>query len=1016
MQSQINRINAYLAILNENRTAPIREVTDILWTPAEYKIGNALPDRSEMKPFDVNSDRWGNGTDTHAWFCFDVDVPASDEDREVFLQMQTLHTDHQSVWDPSNPQFLVYVDGELTHGLDRNHSRHYFKAPGKHTVYLYAYTGDRTLTATLRAKLYWRNVWVEKLYYDIRVPMESLNHLQPHEYAYPNILKHLTAAVTMLDLYRVPSEAFLTSVNAASDYMDNTFYGEFCSPAKEDEPVVVGIGHTHIDCAWLWTLKQTREKVQRSFSTVVSLMERYPEYLFMSSQAFLYQNLKEEQPALYARIGELIREGRWECEGAMWVEADCNLSGGEALIRQVLYGKRFFQQEFGVDNRVLWLPDVFGYSAALPQILRKSGVDWFVTSKISWNDTNKLPVDTFLWKGIDGTGIPSFFLTAQNKSRGGSPARTTTYVAHTTPAMVAGTYDRYQQKDLNNETLLTFGWGDGGGGPTEEHLEMARRLSKGIPGTPTLKIDFAGNMLSRLEKKIKDNPRLPIWQGELYLEFHRGTYTSQAKNKKNNRQSEYLYLNTEWLCSLQKHFLKAAFPKDALHRGWEMLLTNQFHDIIPGSSIRQVYEQCDIDYETIRSIASPHLSSAAEELAGALDQRLGYVVYNPNPTVGKGTVRMNGVATYVEGIPAKGYACVEGGVATNHVKLSNTVCENDFFRLAFNEAMQITSIYDKRNRREVLRHGGLGNELRIYADRPHTFDAWELTDYTLEQYQSLTDVQSVTEVQDGVRAGLRITRRFLDSTLIQTVWLYDCIDRIDFDLDVDWKEHHEAIKVAFDVDINASRATYDIQYGWVERPTHKNTSWERAQFEVCGHKFADFSEGGYGVALFNDCKYGYDIHGSLMTLTLLRSPTYPDPEADIGRMTCTYSLYPHKGAADMPTLYTHAYAINNPMIACPTTGAESRIPTRFETVCSDSDSILCETVKEAEDSTAHLFRFYECNNTRQVATLRFGFPVAKVTLCDMQEKPIRELTVTDNAVELEFGAFEIHSLLVEDAD
>ncbi len=1013
MQSQLRKVKHYLKLLDQNRWQKLEKITDVQFAPSEYKSAEERPDPASFVPFDTENGRWGLGYDKHAWFRFSVEIPVASENEEYLLRV---YTDRGTTgWNSNNPQFIAYVDDRIAQGLDTFHHELFFREAGKHEVLLYAYTGAQPCSPTLELELCRRDLLVEKLYWDIKIPLDTMELVDKHGYEYANILKHLHRAVSLLDLYELPSEAFTASVKEAGDYMDREFYGKFCSPAREGEPVVVGIGHTHIDCAWYWTLKQTREKVQRSFSTVATLMEKYPEYRFMSSQALLYQNLKEEEPQLYERIKQLIREGKWECEGAMWVEADCNLTSGESLVRQVLYGKRFFKQEFGVENRVLWLPDVFGYSAALPQILKKSGVEWFVTSKISWNDTNKMPYDTFLWKGIDGTGINTYFLTAQTKRLGEEPRCNTTYVAHNTAAMMAGTYERYQQKELNNETLITYGYGDGGGGPTREEFEMARRLSHGIPGLPTFKHDFAGNFLSRLEKKIENNPRLPIWQGELYLEFHRGTYTSHVDNKKNNRRSEFLYLNTELLCSMQKLFFGSKFPKEELHRGWELILTNQFHDIIPGSSIKEVYEQCERDYATIRELAAPQMDAAKTAIAAQIDKKHSYVVFNPNPTVGNGTVRLGDLCAYVENVPAKGYLATNALKTDNQIKLSKTECENRFFKLVFDEHMNLTSIYDKRNRREVLRTGAIGNELRVYADHPDTYDAWEWVDYTLESHRVISDVQSVEELQDGARAGLRILRRHGGSTVAQTVWLYDDIDRIDFDVDADWHESHQALKVAFDVNVNASRATYDVQYGSVERPTHKNTSWDKAKYEVCGQKFADFSEGGYGVTLLNDCKYGHDIHGTTMMLSLLRSPSYPNGvggPVDQGRMTCTYSIYPHKGAADLPTVYNHAYALNNPMTVLEATGSADTLPTSFAMTSANCENVLCETVKEAEDSTAHIFRYYECSNTSTHATLQFGFDVESAVLCNMSEEPIRVLDVKNNSVELDFGAFEIHTLAV----
>ncbi|MBQ8213883.1 MAG: alpha-mannosidase [Clostridia bacterium] len=1009
-QSMYRKVTSYLTALKKKARRPLGMIESIGILPCDYKTSNDLPDASLFMPYQKEQ-LWGCGVDTHSWFL--LHTPAHKElgDKQLLLQV---YTDHNG-WDPNNPQFLVYVDGEMLQGLDTNHREILLDPKHTHEIYLYAYTGAQVKQSHFYAELFAFDNLVEKLYYDIKVPYDSLSHLEIYSNEYQNILAHLDSALNKLEMLEYESETpnFMTSIQEASKYMDEVFYGEFCGQLPH-APKTICIGHTHIDCAWLWTLKQTREKVQRSFSSVVELMSRYPEYRFMSSQALLYQYLKEEAPKLYERVKQLIRDGRWECEGGMWVEADCNLPSGESLVRQVLYGKRFFKEEFDVENRVLWLPDVFGYSAALPQILRKSGIEWFVTSKISWNDCNKMPYDTFDWQGIDGSRIHSYFMTAQDKVLHKEPKNVTYYVAHTTPAMVAGTIERYQQKNLNNEALLTFGFGDGGGGPTVEHLEMQRRLSYGIPGTPKTEIDFAGNFLSRLSKKIENNPRLPIWRGELYLEFHRGTYTSVFKNKKNNRMSEFLYQNSEWASTIAKLLCNQPFPKTELHRGWKMILTNQFHDIIPGSSIGPVYDQCDIDYCIIKEIGEKCLTNAKKAISDGISKDCGYVIFNPNGTVGNGLIDLDGTCAYVENIPTKGYACVKSPKTENSILIGKNTLENTYFRLHFDEDMLLTSIYDKRSDREVLANGARGNELRIYADYPDRFDAWEWQEFSSEgPYRVLTDVQSCTPVQNGVRAGFCVFRRHMESTVKQTIWLYDDIDRIDFETDVDWHQNHQMLKAAFPVDINSDRATFEIQYGSIERPTHKNTSWDAMKFETCAHKFVDFSEGGYGVSLLNDCKYGHDIHGNEMVISLIKSPTYPDPNADQGHMSCTYSLVPHAGAVDLARISSMAYALNNPMQVMPANGKRSVLPERFSVIESNKPNIICEVVKESEDGEDTILRLYENSNTKTKATLSFGFHVASVSLCDLIEKEIQEILLEGSQITLEFGPFEIHTLKIK---
>ncbi|MBQ8338969.1 MAG: alpha-mannosidase [Clostridia bacterium] len=1002
MKNKLRKIKRYLRLLEKSLEANATPVSDIFTCPTGYKTDNSLPDLAGMTPY-TQGDFWGSGWDTHAWFRFTVTPTAENS----FLRVET---ERKKGWDADNPQFLLYIDGKIAQGLDINHRDHPLETGKTVDVALYAYTGPKVERAQLFVDVVVHSPAIEGLYYDIRYPAEMLEYLDAESAEYAAIVDYLWQAVSMLDLYEMGSADFLASTERARDYLAREFYGNYCQPQRA---VTVGIGHTHIDCAWKWTLRQTREKVQRSFSTVLELMRRYPEYKFMSSQAFLYQNLKEEAPELYREVAERIKEGRWECEGAMWVEADCNLSSGESLVRQVLYGKNFFLDEFGVENRVLWLPDVFGYSAAMPQILRKSGVDWFVTSKISWNDTNRMPYDTFRWRGIDGTEINTQFITAQD-TKGGPSERYCTYVGNTGAKMVAGTHKRYTQKHLHNEALLTFGYGDGGGGPTPTHLELAARGAKGIPGGPMLKIDFAGDYLKRLEKSMEKRRDIPTWQGELYLEFHRGTYTTMARNKRSNRQSEFLYQDAELLAITAGALWGEVFPQAVLHHGWEMILTNQFHDIIPGSSIKEVYDQSDIDYAEIKAIGDGIVTDLQKKVANGIEKRRGYVVFNPHSFTTEGLVRIGGKVVRTKGkIPSKGYLVTNDFIAENRVRLAGHTVETDLLRVSFDEHWQIASVFDKVVGREVLQSGAVGNELRAYADHPDTFDAWEWQAYSAEEYRVITDVTRADWVEDGVRSGLQIVRPFMHSTITQTVWFYDDTTRIDFETVADWHNRHQMLKVAFPVDINADKATYEIQFGTVERPTHKNTSWDAARFEVCAHKYADLSEGGYGVALLNDCKYGHDIHDGVMQLSLLRSPTDPNPEADQGEIPVTYSLMPHQGCLSDTDVVRDAYYLNYPMTALPATGLQDVLPPSFSALSVDAANVICETVKKAEKEDATILRLYECQNKRTTATLTLGIPAREVWLTDMMERKLQPLPVENGRVTLPFRGFEIHTLKVK---
>lgn len=996
---EYRKIKAYFDILKGQMWKNFRNIEDIGICYCGYKDSNTPPSLDKFVP--LSEDRvWGGEAHCHAWFHFTVGKTGVND-------WLTVETEHDG-WNVFNPQFILYTDGVLRQGLDTNHREHYLGESEGTDVYIYAYIGSQPTHAKLIVGLKELDSDVSGLYYDIYYPMGLLECLDVEGHEYSQILTHLYRAVGLLEMNDVYSDEFRSSVIKARTYLAETLYNnEVCPPLDAGVSIM---GSTHIDCAWKWTFQQTREKVQRSFGTAKELMKLYPEYRFLSSQALLYKYLKEEAPQLYDEVKSLIKEGKWECEGSMWVEADCNLTSGESLIRQVLYAKNFFKKEFGLENRILWLPDVFGYSAALPQILRKSGVDWFVTSKISWNDVDRMPYDTFRWKGIDGSEINTYFITTQSVT--GEPTLNfTTYNGNTRSEQMLGTYKRYSQKNLSNEVMSPYGWGDGGGGPTVEWIELARRGAKGVPGCPKVKHEFVSDFLHRLGEKVDNNPETPVWSGELYLEFHRGTYTTIAKNKKNNRYCEFLYADAELMSVLAKELFGTSFPKEKLHKGWEEILSNQFHDVIPGSSIKEVYDQCDIDYKWVISDGEEILNSAKERIASALDKKHGYVVFNPHSFEGNGYLKLDGKTVKVSGIAPKGYSVCNDFVDSHNVTLNGKTVETDCIKAVFDDSWQIVSLYDKTNRRQVLT--GTGNELRLYADRPDCYDAWEWQSYSRDSYKVIDNVDNVEYINDGARFGIKIERSFMNSKLVQTIWFYDGIAKVDFETYVDWHTKHNMLKTAFPVDINSNKATYEVQFGTVERPTHCNTSWDREKFEVCGHKYADLSEGNYGVSLLNDCKYGHDIHDGLMQLSLLRGATDPYEDADMGEHYFTYSIYLHKGRLECSDTAIEAYYLNYPMTALKTTGNADLIPTSKSAVSVICDHVICETVKEEEQGSGTVIRLYEYKNTKDRVTVNLGLNATRVVLTDMMENEITQLDINNGSVELEIGAFEIITLKVE---
>ncbi len=996
--------------------------------------GNERPDLDDSRWDDFRTgDRWG-GRDSHFWFRTKISIPEKFHGKTVVYRLET---GREGQWDATNPQFFIYVNGNLIQGMDVNHREIELASSAvageSYIIALNAYSGTLDGLVELRSQIAVLDKDVEKLYWNIKVPLDVAALLESEDNRKINILKYLDHAVNLLDLRKPCSDDYYRSVHEANEYLEEEFYGKYCT---EDEITAWCVGHTHIDVAWLWPVRQTREKAGRSFSTVLNLMEHYPEYIFMSSQPQLYQFVKEDYPGVYEKIRERIKEGRWEPEGAMWLEADCNLSSGESLVRQILFGTRFFEREFGVKNKILWLPDVFGYSAALPQILKKSGIEYFVTSKISWNEYNKMPYDTFWWVGLDGTGILTHFLTACSTTRRWLHSHSTTYNANLNPDEILGSWLRYQQKSLNNEVLVSYGYGDGGGGPTKEMLENAKRLHKGIPGCPRVRLGKALEYLERLKENTLSDPKLPKWIGELYLEYHRGTYTSMARNKKFNRKSEFMLQDMEWLSSLDHVVGNTEYPSDIINNCWETVLLNQFHDILPGSSIREVYEDSLEQYREVFRQGQALLGSSIRSIAEKIDlpgpsvvvmNQLGFersdivTVDIPENSLledqdGNDVPLQHtddGKAIfYAENIPAKGYKTyslkyVSCGPEPTYKPITKEL-ENRFFAVRFDDEYNIISLTDKRCGREIIRKGSRANVLQAFEDKPFNFDAWDINIYYQDKMWEINDVEGVELVEDGpVRTSLRIKRKFLDSVISQTVILYNDIPRIDFKTEIDWKEKHILLKAAFPVDIHSDKATYDIQFGNVERPTHWNTSWDYARFEVCAHKWADLSEDDYGVSLLNDCKYGYDIKDGVMRITLLKSATYPNEDADRETHEFTYSLYPHMGGWRSGNTVQMAYSLNCPLYGHVEEAHPGSLPSRMSMAHVNRENVILETIKKAEDSNDIIIRLYECYNRRTKATLEFFTELSEVHECDLMENETKAVPVSGKAFEFELMPYEI---------
>lgn len=988
------RIKRYAGLLLEKSVLKSVPVSGVKYAVCGYKKTGELPPPQSLKPWDGGF--WGGKKDSHARFGADIKIPDGfAENGKTYARLSVRTTKETNRWDVLNPQFIAYIDGVITQGLDINHT--HLRLERDCAVLLYAYTADISEKLRLYLDLESADIETEQLYFDISAPLKVLDRLNPESAEYSQILYHLNKAIDTVD-FNADFNDYRKSVAAAREYLKTNFYSLKYGGAG----TVTMAGHTHIDVAWLWTLAQTREKAQRSFSTVLKLMGEYPEYKFFSSQPALYKMLKEEAPDLYAEVKRRVKEGRWDADGAMWVEADCNLTSGESLIRQILRGKKFFKDEFGIDCKILWLPDVFGYSAALPQILKKCGIDVFVTSKITWNDTNRMPYDLFEWRGTDGSGILAYFLTAQEMKNEPSE-KFATYNGVADAAYVAGTWKRFGQKELTDDVLMCYGYGDGGGGPTRGYLENIRRMKDGFPGCPPAKIGTVTEYFERLKENLKGKT-LPVWAGELYLEFHRGTYTTLAEVKRNNRKSEVLLRNAETLGVLGGALLNARFDKALFDGSWETLLTNQFHDILPGSSIKEVYLDSAADFKRLQKDISDYSGSIIKKLAENVASDGGILVYNPLSFERSGTVNFGGAEIWADKIPAMGYKVIKYEPPESLVKISGRKISNGFFDVSFDENYNIESIFDKRAGRGVLSGAA---SVTAYEDYPHAFDAWEISAYYNRKPETLTRVINAETMRGGERAGIRIKRKYRNSEICQTIYLYNRIPRIDFDTEIEWRDEHVLLKAEFPVNINAVKAVYDIQFGAAERTAVNNTPWDTAMFEVCGHKFADYSEYNYGVSLLNDCKYGYGIKDGKMTLTLLRSPTDPNADADKGSHKFTYSLMPHSGDYREAGIIRAAYELNEPMTAVKIKKQAGVLPSEYSLLSVNAKNIIVETVKPAEDGNGVIVRAYEAFNQKTDAELKPGFKFSKAYICDMLENVEKELPVKDGALQAGFKPYEI---------
>ena len=1028
--------------LKNYRWKNIEVINEFLMREDEEGVSNpVVPELGETDEKFVLGDTW-KGRNTYRWLQKKIKLLKEDEyDSTTWEQMLA--------FDFCGPgcefEGMIYIDGEPYQGIDAYHHEVFLRREdlgAEHTITLRLWSGierggvPKELTHEFRdARLSLLHTPTDVLYYMGTTILSTVNLLREDQEERTDMLTALDEAFMFVDWTDKGSDNFFESTAIAEQYLAS----KINELEKNTKVKVSCVGHTHIDTAWLWQLKHTREKVSRSFSTVLRMMERYPEYLFMHTQPQQYAYLKEDFPQIYEQIKKRVEEGRWEIDGATWVEPDCNIPSGESLTRQFLIGRKFMVEEFGKEPTFLWLPDVFGYSAAMPQIMKKSGINSFMTVKLTWNQYNRIPNDTFWWEGIDGTKVLTHLLTTPNPY---------VYNGVIKPDLVSQAWTRYRDKRLNKDILFTYGYGDGGGGPSRKMFERRRIMDK-LPGLPNVKMSSAGDYFKQLHETVENTTQpMATWDGELYLEYHRGTYTSQAYCKKMNRYLENLYRKAEWLttmAALRQADLSYA-EQEKLTEGWKILLTHQFHDIIPGTSIHEVYEDAMLNYQRAKEIADEVIGNAY----AFTDNKEGfYTIFNATAEKRSGMVRIaeecdldkygdktictdngekvltqvgaDGVWAYVEDVPAMGVKQLQVcGIKDADEEECATIAMNGntmrlttpFYQIDLNDKGQISYLYDIENDMQVLEEGACGNVLQLFEDKPLDYDAWDIDIFYYQKKQEISNLCRREIIENGsLRTVIRQEWNFGKSTITQDMILYTMDARIDFKTHVNWQETQKLLKVAFPVDIRTTYATYDIQYGNLRRPNNSNTSWERAKFEVVAHRFADLSEHEYGVSLLNDCKYGYDVHQNVMRLSLLKSPIYPDYSADKGEHSFTYALYPHKGDFICGKTVQAAIELNQPMEALP--GKIDVVPNNNgSTVTLTGAYVEIDAFKKSEDGKSIVLRFHEYSGSKGKVKMNFGFPVKRICECDLMERPLEEFH-EDVEYKTSIRAYEIKTFLLE---
>ncbi len=949
--------------------------------PIRYEDAVSAP----FAPFAIGS-AWGKPWGT-TWFKLQATVPAAWVDKTVegvidlgFAPHSPGFQSEASIWDSSggprcsvHPMRRAVSLPEASAGTTVSLMMEAASNPGfggtlPTLMGSRSTAGERSIYRFRQADLCVYEHEVHALELDIEVLEGTMRTLALDDPRRHKILRALERAIDALDLNDVPGTAAISRALLGP---------ALALPARASAHNIMAVGHAHIDTAWLWPLRETVRKCSRTFSSALELMDQYPEYNFVCSQAAQYDWIEREYPSVFEGIKAKVARGQWLPVGGMWVEADMNLPSGESIARQLIHGQRYFEDRFGARCTEVWIPDVFGYPGSLPQIFAAGGCDRFVTQKLSWNKQNKMPHHTFRWFGIDGTSVLTHFPPVD------------TYNAEITPKELSYAQKNFTDKGWSDWSLMPFGYGDGGGGPTREMLERARRC-RDLDGLPRVQIGSPDAFFDAVEEE-GNSEAIPEWRGELYFEMHRGTLTTQTNTKVGNRTCERLLREAELWWSHASVDDPSSYPYDTLDAIWKEVLLQQFHDIIPGSSIAWVYEDTAEVYarlvpqlEALIGDALCQIASSKPTLANAATHSLDEVVIVPGELGESPNVQLlgDGHVAFRAKVPGLGLAVAKPLPSDDVVTIVSNTMRNASVAITWNEAGELTSMVDLVAQREVFTVGQTGARIELADDLPNEYDAWDLEAWARKSSVVISNCVGIEVLAEGPIVGrVRVTRTFGASTLISTYTMRAGSPRVDIDFDIDWQEDEKVLSVAFPIDVHSSLVECGIQFGSVSRPRYPNTSWDAAKFEVCAHRWVDVSEGNFGVAVLNNGRYGHAIQGDAVRVTLQRSPKWPDPTADRGQHATTVSLFPHGG--DRRVVTVEAERLNEPVRLVAGVREEPMPPL----LAIDDLRLEASALKRSDDRCGDLIlRVFERTGQRACLDLT-NIASARITATDLLETP-----------------------------